>query len=507
MRALLLAGLMMAGTVGARVLDQGWRYVVYPEEVVSTDGRNSRIVDDNSSVLIRYNLSDLPLDTSLNSVIWYKGKASGSGANPSFAVWAVDDAGAKIERISEVTIRPDTDGPIPFPVTEYVSRHLKDETISFRIEMRSAPGFSQAVEFSETPSLAVVKAQAPFYDLQALLHPVWHGSRMANETVLPTSYEGGPAAGNLAFVPSKIVSVRNYALDTTYEEGKDYVVEDRSVRLVPGSSIPFLRHDELYHDNPNGKPNVMRTVSDGYLTFSEGPFFNDKQLVVTYEHDALWGGPVPQSAKDFLPQTFQIFEKGIPLKLAVFGDSISVGSSASGKCIRPPFMPRWGDLVAAELQRFYGSDIDCINPSLGGMRSDWGRDTVDGLLSFEKPDLVILGFGMNDAGVPFSETQYADNIRAIMKSLRKQNPNVEFILLMSFQPNSKWRSLEPMPGYLEALKEMQGSGVAIVDIWSLHGYLLEDKTYWDMTGNHVNHPNDFIVRIYAQALLSALGIE
>ena len=39
------------------------------------------------------------------------------------------------------------------------------------------------------------------------------------------------------------------------------------------------------------------------------------------------------------------------------------------------------------------------------------------------------------------------------------------------------------------------------------GCLLKYKIYWDMTGNHVNHPNDFMVRIYAQTLLGTLGLE
>ena len=64
-----------------------------------------------------------------------------------------------------------------------------------------------------------------------------------------------------------------------------------------------------------------------------------------------------------------------------------------------------------------------------------------------------------------------------------------------------------MIGYLEALKALEGPGVAVADMWSMHGYLLKHKTYWDMTGNHVNHPNDFLVRIYAQTLLATLGVE
>ena len=531
----LLLGVCLAavGMAQGQIREDGGRYIVQPSARVVVRGgasadktlsgeplvvQRGKTADECSAVLIRYDLSGLSLKTSLSSVIWYKGKASGPGSNPCFAIYGVQNdwnektvslntLPAKIERIEEVTVNPNVNGPIPFPVSSYMARHLKDGQISFLVEMRSAPGFSPAVEFSETPVLAIAKEQTPGYQLADLLRPVWKGSRMENETASPTSYDGKPAEANLVFAPSKIISVKNYALDKTYEEGKDYTVEGRTIRLTAGSSVPFFKYEELYHNNSAAKPGVMKTIDGGYLTFGESGFFNDKQLAVTYEHAEPWVGPVPQSATENLPATFAKLKAKQPLKLVVFGDSISVGASASGKSFRAPFMPRWGDLVADELHRFYGSEINYINPSLGGMRSDWGKNVVDGLVSFEKPDLVVLGFGMNDGGVPFTVEQFVANTRAMMESVRKQNPAAEFILLMSFQPNSKWRSLEPMPGYLEALKKMEGPGVAVADVWSTHGYLLAHKTYWDMTGNHVNHPNDFMVRIYAQTVLVALGIE
>jgi hypothetical protein len=490
--------LALAGAVCAQVEDQGWRFVVHPEAVNLLAA---------GAVQIDYDLSEVPLETSLNSVIWYKLRASGEGSNPAFAVWAVDAAGVKLEYVTEVTVAADTQRSVPFPVYDYMRRHLKDGSVSFRIEPRGAPGFSQSVEFVETPMLAIVKAQTPNYDLQELLAPVWKGNHMANETILPTSYAGQPAEANLAFVPSKIISVKNYALDKTYEEGEDYTVDGRTIRLTDRSSIPFFNYTDLYHNNPNAKPQTMKTVDGGFLTFSESALFNDKQLAVTYEHDEPWNGPVPKPAKKQLPKSFQALETGRPFKLVVFGDSISGGGSASGRTVRAPWMPRWSDLVAAELGRRYGSDIDYINSSLGGMVSAWGRKTVDGLVAYEKPDLIILGFGMNDAGFSVPSESFAANTQAIMDSIREQNPDAEFILLMSFQNNSKWRSLEPMIDYLEVLKAMEGPGVTVVDMWTMHGYLLKNKTYWDMTGNHVNHPNDFLVRVYAQTLLAALGVE
>jgi lysophospholipase L1-like esterase len=250
----------------------------------------------------------------------------------------------------------------------------------------------------------------------------------------------------------------------------------------------------------------MKTLDGGYLTFSESSFFNDKQLAVTYAHDEAWSGPVPESAEKYLPRTFQALRQGTPLKLVVFGDSISSGSNASGKSVRAPWMPRWADLVVAQLRQTYHSEIEYINPSLGGMTSRWGKETIHGLVSFEKPDLVILGFGMNDGG-GFGVAEFVNNTTAMMESVRAQNPNAEFILIMSMQPNARWRDLTLMSAYRDELKKMEGPSVAVADIWSIHSYLLEHKTYWDMTGNHVNHPNDFLVRIYAQVLLELLGAE
>ena len=226
MKIIFFMGILLAGAVVAQIHDEGWRYVVAPEAVEKQQG---------GTVLIRYDLNAVPLETSLNSVIWYKVKAAGEGSNPSVAIWAVgndwQDGVKKIERVGEVVLHPNVDAPIPFPVSGYVRNHLRERKISFLIEPQGAPGFSQALEFSGQPSLAIVKAQKPRYDLRELLRPVWKGSRIANETLLPTSYDDKPAEANLAFVPSVIISVKNYALDKAYEEGEDFTFDGRTLRL------------------------------------------------------------------------------------------------------------------------------------------------------------------------------------------------------------------------------------------------------------------------------------
>jgi len=44
----------------------------------------------------------------------------------------------------------------------------------------------------------------------------------------------------------------------------------------------------------------------------------------------------------------------------------------------------------------------------------------------------------------------------------------------------------------------------VADMQSIHHALLKHKRYIDMTGNNVNHTNDFLTRVYAQVVSSLL---
>ncbi|MBR5529062.1 MAG: hypothetical protein IKU57_01165, partial [Oscillospiraceae bacterium] len=54
--------------------------------------------------------------------------------------------------------------------------------------------------------------------------------------------------------------------------------------------------------------------------------------------------------------------------------------------------------------------------------------------------------------------------------------------------------------YLPVLESMETEGVVVADMTTYHKSLLAHKRYYDMTGNNVNHPNDFLARAYAQLL-------
>jgi hypothetical protein len=94
----------------------------------------------------------------------------------------------------------------------------------------------------------------------------------------------------------------------------------------------------------------------------------------------------------------------------------------------------------------------------------------------------------------------------MVEAVRHSLPDAEFILVATMLGNSNWTALrhERFPEYRDALKELSGPGIALADLTSVWAELLKHKQDWDLTGNGVNHPNDFGHRVYAQVLASLL---
>ena len=49
-----------------------------------------------------------------------------------------------------------------------------------------------------------------------------------------------------------------------------------------------------------------------------------------------------------------------------------------------------------------------------------------------------------------------------------------------------------------------GQGDILVNMTDVHDHLLTRKRFVDMTGNNINHPNDYLIRVYAQVILKTL---
>ncbi|MBQ5972926.1 MAG: SGNH/GDSL hydrolase family protein, partial [Oscillospiraceae bacterium] len=177
----------------------------------------------------------------------------------------------------------------------------------------------------------------------------------------------------------------------------------------------------------------------------------------------------------------------------------------------PPFAPLWIEQVCLRLSLAVGTTVRCVNRSVGGMDAAWGRSAATGAFAGDVPDLFLIEFGMNDASGKTDRLVFRDNCRAIAEQLLALNPDVELLFVSTTLPNRMARDFvsdhETHEPLLAALADEFGPRADLVPMTSLHRYLLSKKSFWDMTGNNVNHPNDFLVRVYAQAILAVLGIE
>jgi hypothetical protein len=72
--------------------------------------------------------------------------------------------------------------------------------------------------------------------------------------------------------------------------------------------------------------------------------------------------------------------------------------------------------------------------------------------------------------------------------------------------NRDWTRLKHglFPEYRDALRELCGPGIALVDLTDICAGFLDLMQDWDQTGNGVNHPNDFGHRVYAQVISTLL---
>ncbi len=340
--------------------------------------------------------------------------------------------------------------------------------------------------------------------------PFWKSGIMEGESVLFVRERGGePAKAPLLFTPARIVGLKSADGRTVYEEGKDFTWKrgSREIELPAGSRIPLKNRADMYP--PNGAPQSIeglrgKTVS---LFFGEGHLFHDLQTEVTYSHEERWTGYRPSFAGDRLTQSIAKLKGRKSFTLLLLGDSISEGYNASGFTKTPPFMPPYGQLLALSLESAYRTPVKFVNLSLAGKNTVWALEQ-SAKAAAVKPDLMIVAFGMNDASSGMAPDVFAGNIRRIMETVRAESPSCEFILVAGMTGNPEWSHSAPelYPRYRDALAALEEKGVVLANVTALWTDILARKRFIDITGNGVNHPNDFGHRLYA-TVLSGLLIE
>lgn len=344
-----------------------------------------------------------------------------------------------------------------------------------------------------------------YINLKNYLAPFWKADTVYDEITQVIKFNGA-AEGTLLFKAKKILSVKAANYNKEFVQDKDWAYKNGKLIINSNSSVPFIAKEDLVFTN--NKPGMSMTgkTAGTYVLFSESTFFRSMQIAVTYipEENKKWKGPIPHFAAKTLPNSISKLKNKDSLKVVFYGNSIETGCNSSDFQNDPPYMPSWPQLIIYNLRQAYGGKVIFSNKSVGGMMARWGTDNVSTNIIPEKPDLVIIGFGMNDGSAKIAPDIYRSNIEGIIEPILVQNPKTEFILIAPMLPNPDAIQNGLQAEYKAELDKLSKKGVIVADITGVHEALLKHKNYQDMTGNNVNHPNDYLARWYAQYISGLL---
>lgn len=345
------------------------------------------------------------------------------------------------------------------------------------------------------------------YDNEIYVNPYWGGNTIYHEPITFIKNGNGDVKASLLFEPEEIFSFRASTLDIEYKKGKDFIVNGKEIILTPDSNIPFIEYNRLFCDektfpNRNG---------DRYYKYLGGGEIALKQVAVSYKHSEKWDGYVPQYAGDFLPYVCKKLKNKEKLHITFVGDSITANGDISSISKIKPFMPRYPDMTVSALKRITGADITFDNFAIGGTVSEdfFKNEKVLNNAVNSHPDLLVIAYGMND-GTSVPVNTFKENIQKIFLKVKECNPECECIAISTIIPNTDacWVNHIPVfnfqDKYENALDELEKIGFAVARMTSVYKYLEEKKSFYSLTANGINHPNDFTVRAYAQTLISML---
>lgn len=357
------------------------------------------------------------------------------------------------------------------------------------------------------------------YDLKTYLYPLWEGTTVYNETVWFTVDNVAP----LLYTPDEILSVKSYDLTTIYTEGVDYVLDGGSLVLTDNSRIPFMSLNEYFPTTPTM---IALPRGDGTYWYAvEGPDISNRQVVVTYTRSARKHCTMPLDESAKFPKTMEKLSSGAPIKVLFYGDSITVGANSSEFLGIAPHAESYANMVKSYIEaRFPDANMTFHNTAVGGTDSNWGigksagNAAIDNIEAAEgdhfqkrvlneNPDLLFIAYGMNDQDYS-PDSRFEDNIDEMIRKVRAQNPDVEIMLIsgMIANPDTPFHNKD-YDAYQESLAaisdryENVGLATTLNTVRSVYN---NGKRFQDCTANNVNHPNDFMMRLYAQTVLYSL---
>lgn len=349
------------------------------------------------------------------------------------------------------------------------------------------------------------------YDLDIYMKPLWQGDVVYNETLM---FVGKEDFAPLLYPAVEIISVRSYDLKKEYVRGVDYEYIEKlnGIILTENTEMPHIPLDEYYPSDYRPGESFPCTLPEReYISFREGDYFSSKQVAVTYRHTGKNNLPAPKSQKEAFAGVIEKMQKNQAPKILFYGDSITVGGNSSGFVGCAPYADVWAKMAFDSMIKKYGcTNAEYVNTAVGGWSSQNGINALEESVIAYVPDAVFIAFGMNDTSL--TPTQHIEKIKTMVSRIRAALPDTAICLVTTMLPNeavegfygSQYAFAEEYFTYLEELKAAGESKVCVANVTEMHKRILEVKRYYDMTGNNVNHVNDFMARVYAQTVVQTV---
>lgn len=263
------------------------------------------------------------------------------------------------------------------------------------------------------------------------------------------------------------------------------LAEDGQLRIIPGES-------RLVLPKPPAIPSGCLALANIHVPFGASELALANVMQITDRKPSL---VVSRDRRAELPKTQALLDAGEPLTIVCLGDSVTAGGEALSEG------DHWRDRLAAGLMaRYPGQEIKVINSGVGGTNSTFGLERFEKDVAAYKPNLTIVMFPLNDAGLPLEQT------RANMVEITRRARELGSEVLYMTSNSSLWggqRLVEVNDLYLELGKEL---GVPVADAWEAYGRLPERG--WPgnaLLANTINHPGPMGHWIFYAELMNFFG--
>ncbi len=332
----------------------------------------------------------------------------------------------------------------------------------------------------------------------------WHPMSFTN--IVPGTFFAAKPGANLIY---GVCAYKGSHVSVELIEGIDYEVdyEKGLIRRLPGTLIPNAGDTGFWEYED--KSYVLGKDYGG-----KSPNFRGHTIFVTY----LLDNTKCDSNEDVLTKInmkngtcapdrlIKMLEKDDEeLTYLVIGDSINTGAEA---------LPGYTffDLFAEYMTQNFKNPVKIYNYAIGGYDSTSGTLMLENALADGiEPDLITIGFGMNDQnGEGMKIETFNENYEKMFDFINEHWPKAQVILLTSIPACPVWdltsgRDVE----FTQALVKLgKKHHCPVADCNTLsHVQIERGKHYSEVVTTGINHPGAYGHRLYYLAMASLFDIE